>query len=132
MPSGRNAANEDPIRPGQEEPCCTLPEWPQPQGVFTKGTHFHPVVFLAKIRGIYEKVVVDRESGEALLEHEAFASLLVKRTIVVEDGSVLFKLYDLSIGPLTPDGLIVSREGCKYLRIDCLREPSEPSNESLT
>src|SRR5258708_4465186 len=46
----------------------TLPKWPQPQGIFTNG------------------------SGNLLMEHEAFASMLVKRLVFLADGSVIFKL----------------------------------------
>src|SRR6266699_7254783 len=41
----------------------TLPDWPQPQGIFEKGTHFHPIEFLTTLQEVYEKVVVDRTSG---------------------------------------------------------------------
>ena len=41
----------------------SLPDWPQPQGIFEKGTHFHPIEFLKTLREVYEKLVVDRTSG---------------------------------------------------------------------
>ncbi|EGN94922.1 hypothetical protein SERLA73DRAFT_155604 [Serpula lacrymans var. lacrymans S7.3] len=31
------------------EPASDLPPWPQPQGIFVNGTHFHPHTFLSKI-----------------------------------------------------------------------------------
>jgi hypothetical protein len=31
----------------------TLPDWPQPQGIFEKGTHFHPIEFLKTLREVY-------------------------------------------------------------------------------
>lgn len=71
---------------------------------------------------MYERVVIDGESGDLLMEHQAFASLLMRRTLTLEEGSVVFKLFDLDYPPSTPDSLIVVRDGLKYLRIDCLRE----------
>jgi hypothetical protein len=37
----------------------TLLDWPQPQGIFEKGTHFHPIEFLKTLQEVYEKLVVD-------------------------------------------------------------------------
>lgn len=73
---------------------------------------------------MYEKVVIDKESGDLLMEHQAFATLLVKRTLTLDEGSVVFKMFDLEYSPSTPDGLVIVRDGLQYLRIDCLREPS--------
>jgi len=51
----------------------TLPDGPQPQGIFEKGTHFHPIEFLKTLQEVYEKVVVDRASGvDVPIEYEAF------------------------------------------------------------
>jgi hypothetical protein len=100
-----------------------MPAWPQPQGIFTDGIYFNPVVFLTTLREVYEKVVIDKVSGEAAMEHEAIAGLLFARTLMAGDGSMLFKLYDLDCPPSTPEGLLEVRDGMKYLRLDCLREP---------
>jgi len=81
------------------------------------------MVFLDKVRDMYAKVVIERASGELLLEHEAFAHLLARRTVVLENRSVLFKIFDLECSALTPEGLIVTHESDKYLRVDCLQEP---------
>jgi hypothetical protein len=78
---------------------------------------------LANLREIYEKVVIEKVSGEAAMEHKAFASLLMACTLVLSDGYVLFKLLDLTCPASTPEELFIIREGDKYLRIDCLREP---------
>ena len=99
----------------------TLPDWPQPQGIFEKGTHFYPVKFLKTLREIYEKLVVDRASGiDVPVEYEAFRKMLSKRTTIDQDGTVLFRLFDLTIPSTTPGKLIVLRDGCKHLRLDCL------------
>ena len=100
-----------------------MPAWPQPQGIFTDGIYFNPVGFLTTLREVYEKVVIDKVSGEAAMEHEAFAGLLFARTLMAGDGSMLFKLYDLDCPPSMPEGLLEVRDGMKYLRLDCLREP---------
>jgi len=67
----------------------TLPDWPQPQGIFEKGTHFHPIEFLKTLREVYEKVVVDRASGvDDPIEYEAFTKMLSKRTTIDQDGTI--------------------------------------------
>jgi hypothetical protein len=114
--------NKDPPKPNKSL-SHSVPEWPQPQGIFTEGTYFHPLEFLANFREIYERVVIEKVSGKAAMEHEAFASLLMARTLVLSDGCVLFKLFDLTCPASTPEDLFIIREGDKYLRIDCLREP---------
>jgi hypothetical protein len=114
--------NADPPQPNKPL-SHSVPEWPQPHGVFTEGTYFHPLEFLARLREIYEKVVIEKVSGETAMEYEAFSSLLLARTLVLSDGSVLFKLFDLTCSASTPEELFVIHEGDKYLRIDCLREP---------
>jgi hypothetical protein len=99
----------------------SLPDWPQPQGIFEKGTHFHPIEFLKTLREVYEKLVVDRTSGvDVPIEYEAFMKMLSNRTTIDQDGTVLFRLFDLTISPSTPDKLIVLHDGCKHLRLDCL------------
>ena len=100
----------------------TPPEWPQPQGIFFNGTQFHPLAFLDKIREMYEKVVIEKASGDLLMEHEAFAWLLMRRTVVLEDRSVVFKMFDLVCPASTADALVVVREGDNYLHLDCLRD----------
>ena len=46
--------------------------------------------------------------------------MLSNRTTIDQDGTVLFRLFDLTIPPSTPDELIVLHDGCKHLRLDCL------------
>ncbi|KAI0266607.1 hypothetical protein BGY98DRAFT_885848, partial [Russula aff. rugulosa BPL654] len=82
----------------------SLPDWPQPQGIFEKGTHFHPIEFLKTLWEVYEKLVVDRTSGvDVPIEYEAFMKMLSNRTTIDQDGTVLFRLFDLTIPPSTPD-----------------------------
>jgi len=99
----------------------SLPDWPQPQGIFEKGTHFYPIEFLKTLQKIYEKLIVDHASGSDIpIEYEAFTKMLSKRTTTDQDGTVLFRLFDLTIPPSTPDKLIILRDGRKHLRLDCL------------
>lgn len=115
--------NQDPTRPNKPAVTHIMPEWPQPEGIFTSGSEFHPLVFLSRLGEMYEKVVVDKESGHLLMEHQAFAALLVRRTITLHDGSVLFKIFDTAYPKSTPDGVVTVHEGLNYLKLDCLREP---------
>lgn len=114
--------NQDPPKPNQSV-SLAAPAWPQPTGIFTNGTQFHPMIFLDKVRDMYTKVVIEGASGELLLEHEAFAHLLARRTVVLEDRSVLFKIFDLDCPVSMPEGFIVMHGGDKYLCVDCLQEP---------
>src|SRR5882762_2551298 len=99
------------------------PEWSQPAGIFSKGTHFDPIKFLSTIHQIYERVIVQHGTSEAdIMEYEAFAKELHSRTKILLDGSILFKLYaDLQVSGPFPNRLMVDHDGLKYLRIDCLR-----------
>jgi hypothetical protein len=91
------------------------------QCIFEMGTHFHPIKFLKMLQEVYEKVVVDRDVTIRLtIEYEAFTKMLGKRTTIDHDGTILFRLFDLTIPPSTPDQLIVLRDGRKHLRLDCL------------
>ena len=107
-------------RKGEED---DVPEWPQPQGIFTTGTDFHPIEFLKTVREMYERVMVRGECGTDIpIEYEAFGKMLKSRTTIDEEGNILFKLYDLAMPPSTPDQLVVICDGRKYLRLDCLRD----------
>jgi hypothetical protein len=95
--------------------------WPQPQGIFTKGSYFNPIEFLNTLREVYESVVNGGENVDLSLEHEAFAKMVMARNTVLQNGTVLFKLFDLEMPFTTPDQLLVDHGGSKYLRLDCLR-----------
>jgi len=59
---------------------------------------------------MYERVVVHEEgSADLPVEYEAFGKVVQRRTTIDEDGSVLFRLYDLLMLPSTPESLIVLR-----------------------
>jgi hypothetical protein len=90
----------------------TVPDWPQPQGIFELGTTFYPLRFLASVRDIYDRVVI---AGDTLtMENEAFARLLQKRTIVTDDGHYLFKLFNMDMPLSTPPELVVELNGWRY------------------
>jgi len=97
-----------------------IPDWPQPQGIYVKGTQFHPIEFLKTLRDMYERVVIHGERSTNLpLEYETFGKVLERRTTIDDDGSVLFRLYDLIMPPSTPDSLVVLRNGHQHLRPNC-------------
>ncbi|KAH9953272.1 hypothetical protein BC827DRAFT_1146474, partial [Russula dissimulans] len=51
-----------------------IPDWPPPQGVYAKGTFFHPIEFLKTLWDMYERVVVcEVRSADLPVEYEAFA-----------------------------------------------------------
>ncbi|TFY51908.1 hypothetical protein EVG20_g10784 [Dentipellis fragilis] len=101
----------------------TLPVYPQPQGVFSGGSHFHPLIFLPTIRALYEKIIIGRVAFDDLdMEEQAFSKMFTNRSVKV-DGRVLFKLFDyLTESPQVPR-LIVKHEGGRHLHVDCLNEP---------
>ncbi|OBZ68322.1 hypothetical protein A0H81_11831 [Grifola frondosa] len=101
-----------------------LPEYPQPVGLFTHGTHFHPKIFLAYVLDLYTRLVARNGSGsEKAMEDAAFTALLTKRLRVFpEEGLALFELFpSMKLGPVSAD-LVVERGGVKYLRVDYLSD----------
>jgi hypothetical protein len=102
-------------------PSLKVAEWPQPHGIFTNGTHFHPIPFLKVLHEIYDALII-RETRDAIpMEHEAFVRLLASRTVVLDNGAVLFHLFELKIDASTLDDLIIDHKGIQHLRLDCLR-----------
>lgn len=105
------------------------PPYPQPSGVFTKGTHFHPLPFLQEVKSLYERII---ERFEPLTTQDAaFALLLSQRTVVVPPSADnpstvnLFKLYSsLAIGDC-PAYMLTEHDGTRYLRLDYLNEVSQ-------
>jgi len=107
-------------KPKAESTDPTLPEWPQPYGIFTNGSHFHPLIFLATVRELYDKVIDCAISDQDYsMEDEAFSRMLSSR-VRIENGQALFLLFDLENGVGTPPSLFVDVEGHRYLRVDCL------------
>jgi len=99
-----------------------LPDWPQPLGIFTNGTHFHPLTFLSMIRQLYDKIVNgDISEVEYSMEDEAVSRLLALR-ICFEGTRPLFRLYDLEIHAedFNSASLLIEIDGTKYLQVSCL------------
>ncbi|KAJ7486317.1 hypothetical protein B0H11DRAFT_2015631 [Mycena galericulata] len=102
-----------------------LPPWPQPAGIFTNASEFHPFAFLANIRDLYEKVGVEGGGSNISIEGEAFPRLQMPGRIATVDGAVLFKLFEGFTIPAedrVPDTLFVEHGGARYLRIDALSD----------
>ncbi|KAG1901602.1 uncharacterized protein F5891DRAFT_1187473 [Suillus fuscotomentosus] len=99
------------------------PPWPQPLGIFSEGKHFHPRAFLETVKQIYKQVFL-RPSGESpALEQEAFTMMLLDRSMTLEEGMVLFKLYEeLEIDKSTPDALLTVHNSIKHLCVEYLQE----------
>jgi hypothetical protein len=113
-------------KPLDNKPSNHLPQWPQPDGVFSgssKGTTFNPIRFLAVVQEMYKNVVIGGACGAEVMEYEAFAEMLRTRTSVRADGAVLFKMYPEFITGSCPEGLVVKEDGSgeTYLSMDCLR-----------
>ncbi|KAF8178001.1 hypothetical protein BJ912DRAFT_1146430 [Pholiota molesta] len=86
-------------KPGPESD--PLPEWPQPQDIFTAGKSFDPATFLITVRDLYQKVIDHtvrnpNTAVEYMLEDEAFSRMLASRTTCI-DGHTYFRLYSLDI-----------------------------------
>ncbi|TFK89020.1 hypothetical protein K466DRAFT_487711, partial [Polyporus arcularius HHB13444] len=105
------------------------PPYPQPAGVFSKGTAFHPVAFLQEVRTLYERVIEHKDA--VTMQDLAFASMLNGRTLMLEASNdapamTLFKLFpSLSVEGTFPQHLLVDYEGMRYLRINFLDESAE-------
>ncbi|OBZ78836.1 hypothetical protein A0H81_01159 [Grifola frondosa] len=109
----------------------SLPDWPQPSGVFSNSTHFHPIAFLTILREMYEKTVLNGGRDLVIdLEYVAFAKLLQTRSAMAPDGSLLFRLFEsLTLSPSLPE-LIVIHDSKRHLRMDCLAN-SSPAQSSI-
>ncbi|KAK6971771.1 hypothetical protein R3P38DRAFT_3297859 [Favolaschia claudopus] len=103
-----------------------LAPWPQPAGIFTSGSEFHPFPFLLAIRTLYEKVIVEKNHESLTVEDEAF-SLMINQPgrMVAVNGAVLFKLfpsYEIPAADGVPDSILVKHEEINYLRVDSLAD----------
>jgi hypothetical protein len=64
------------LKPGSSD---SLPEWPQPQKIFTLGKYFNSSVFLSMVRDLYERVMENELQSQSsaaadyTLEDEAFS-----------------------------------------------------------
>lgn len=105
-----------------------LPDWPQPQGIFSIGRLFNPSMFLFTIRNLYEKVMerTIQSPGDSdaavdyTLEDEAFSRMLASRTKLINNHTFFLLYADLELVGNSCESLISEIEGRRYLRIDCL------------
>lgn len=101
-----------------------LPPWPQPEGIFTRGAYFHPIVFLAQLKALCEKLHIHGTNHNTIdLESNALWTMFKARAI--EDtatGTILFQLFNhLTLSPPNSvDELLSTREGKPYLKIPCV------------
>ncbi|KAJ7177526.1 hypothetical protein C8R43DRAFT_942795 [Mycena crocata] len=89
--------------------------WPLPSGIFSEGTVIHPFAFLATVRELYEKLVVDRAGRLPPAPPFTFAAT----------GAVMFKLYAGFTTPSSdgvPDDLYVDYNGASHLYINSLHD----------
>ncbi len=110
-----------------------LPPWPQPNKIFTKGTHFWPKRFARMVRELYDVVTEGgyRLGGPKTMEFAAFAEMLRLCLVVIpatatQTSLVRFKLYrgfQLGEQPGSPSD-IVEVDGIKYLHVTYLSEPA--------
>jgi len=56
------------------------------------------------------------------VEYEALGKKLQRRRTIDDDGSVVFRLYDLIMPLSTPGSLVVLHNGHQNLHLDCLRD----------
>ncbi|KAF8186240.1 hypothetical protein BJ912DRAFT_927161 [Pholiota molesta] len=112
------------LKPGSSDP---LPDWPQPEGIFTEGQYFNPSTFLFTVRNLYERVVERTVHGtipdavDYSLEDEAFSRMLESRTKVIDDHSFFLLFANLKFkGTPSCESLISEIDGRRYLRMDCL------------
>ncbi|KAF8581976.1 hypothetical protein K439DRAFT_1512971, partial [Ramaria rubella] len=89
--------------------------WPQPAGVFIKGTSFDISAFLHTIREIYKKT-----NAPVTMEDEAFVSKLMKRLVIEEDGTGLFELFE-NLKVIGDETLIIEQEGRRLLKVESLQ-----------
>jgi hypothetical protein len=100
-----------------------VPDWPQPEGIFERGSLFNPLKFLSTIREVFDEVVIHGgNGGDHALEYQAFTNMLRTRTKFTDDGHCLFKLFKLDLPISTHQAMLVEYEGSHFLRIDYLRK----------
>lgn len=107
-------SNDSATAPGSSG-LSTIPEWPQPQGIFTAGKTFSCHKFKEHLQEIYQQIVINSEDTLNVapnLEHEVFIKLIQCCIIIVGNAS-LFKL--LEGYTLIDKTLIVEEGGLKYI-----------------
>lgn len=105
--------------------------YPQPPGIFTKAEQFHHLPFLLAVRELHRRVADECTTTDNLdLDYFAFSKLLGTRLVKVGED-YLFRLWtSLKIDEQAASGLIVEHQGCRYLRIDCLRSSQTPTTSA--
>lgn len=114
----------DGVKQISKTPGETLPEWPQPKGIFSKGEDFNARTFLQTIHQLNHDIFMNQgSSDEDKMSYEAFVKELLTRTEKHDDGMVTFRLYKgLTVVGSLPDTYFVEVKGARCLRIDCLRD----------
>lgn len=112
-------------KPTPESP--ELPQWPQPQGVFSAGSTFHAQAFLQSVQDIYHTITSRDEPRMLLVEAQAFVLMLAARTVVLSDADgstvALFKLYPgFKVDGSVPAEQIVKHDGADCLRVNYLEQ----------
>ena len=106
---------------------CDIP-WPQPGGIFEGGTNFYPIKLLENIRCMYERLCPPDGRGLAPAEadlsmEEAALGTYLKNSLQIQNSKVVFQMpNDLIIPSSTPDYLLLTTNGTRYLRVDCMSE----------
>ena len=79
-----------------------VPDWPQPQGVYSEGGFFHTLKFLQTVRDIWTSLDDTEMYGSELnVEYDSFVKFFKARQLVIPDEHdksrhiVLFKLHGL-------------------------------------
>ncbi|KAJ7027842.1 hypothetical protein C8F04DRAFT_1266630 [Mycena alexandri] len=101
--------------------------WPQPLGVFSDGTEFHPFAFLTNVRELHSKLVVEAVNPRDLsLEQDAFQGLLQDRMVINPmDGAVMWRMFTAFNVPAAdnvPENLFVDYNGVRHLYINSLSD----------
>jgi len=94
----------------------SLPDWPQPTGIFKDGKYFNALVFLQTVHDIYDTVTLSGHGPDELraMEQAAFARMLEERLVVIPN-SVLFRLFSsLENSPKIPSEFIETLDDGKH------------------
>ncbi|KAF9239575.1 hypothetical protein BU15DRAFT_46587 [Melanogaster broomeanus] len=100
-----------------------LPPWPQPQGIFSDGKTFHPIVLLDTIKCLVERASMNLPGSLTVMEGEALSALIQAHIFHSADGHVLFRLFEeFNVDISTPDSYFYVHENVRYLQIAYLEQ----------
>lgn len=125
--------NEDPSSRVDQPKKIVPPQWPQPSGLFQdvkSEITFNPNVFFSTLNDVHNIIEVQR-STNLTMEQTAFADLLERRSITTDDGSVLFKLFDVDSVPEPPQELVVCQANNKFIKLNVLEVPNPAANSQV-